>query len=155
MRKTVTAAFCLFWLWPAGIWAAPAITASERVTTLTATSTSGFTLVTVDCLTSTSGTCTATIRDWYGMILRATINPDGTDVPTAAYDVTVTDRDAYDVLGGNGADLSATVTTSFACAVNDSTTSATIPTVVFGNHTVSMTGGGSQKRTRLSFIMKP
>jgi hypothetical protein len=40
-------------------------------------------------------------------ILSAYFNPSAT--PTAAYDVTVTDADGNDVLGGQGADLSATV----------------------------------------------
>jgi len=42
-----------------------------------------------------------------GVLERLVTIPDGTDVPTAAYDVTVVDEDGADVLMGAGANRSA------------------------------------------------
>jgi len=44
--------------------------------------------------------------DIFGFIVRMVTNPGGT-APTADYDVTLTDEDGCDVLGGEGADRSA------------------------------------------------
>ncbi len=44
-----------------------------------------------------------------GTLLRLMTNP-GTPAPTAAYDVVIEDEDGFDVLGGLGANRSATIT---------------------------------------------
>jgi len=52
-----------------------------------------------------------------GVLERITFDPDGTDVPSANYDVVLNDVDGVDVLNGKGSNLSATVTTSVAPAL--------------------------------------
>ena len=44
--------------------------------------------------------------DIFGFIVRVVTNP-GATTPTADYDITITDEDGVDVLGGEGADRSA------------------------------------------------
>jgi len=45
-----------------------------------------------------------------GWIIRVETNPDGTTAPTALYDITLTDQDGLDVMGGVLANRSATAT---------------------------------------------
>lgn len=47
-----------------------------------------------------SGAADATFR---GFLQRVVFNPDDTDAPTDNYDVTITDEDGIDILGGLGA----------------------------------------------------
>lgn len=71
------------------------------------------------------GTASGTTTYSYnGEVIRLVTNPDGDDVPTAAYDMVVNDEDGNDVLMGAGADRSATDTeqvlaTSLGCVAND------------------------------------
>ena len=60
---------------------------------------------------------TATTR-WAvdGYVFMVIVNP-GTTAPTGAYDVTLLDSDGMDVMGGQLADLSATVTAQFVPAI--------------------------------------
>ena len=51
---------------------------------------------------STAGTVEQTIEHISGSILGLETNPDGTDVPTADYDITLEDPEGYDVLEGLG-----------------------------------------------------
>ncbi len=61
-----------------------------------------------------SGAVSGTLTDYVsGELLRVVFIP-GSPAPTAAYDVTVLDENARDVLGGTGANLSATVTSEAA-----------------------------------------
>ena len=57
-----------------------------------------------------------------GVLVAVEYDPDGTDAPTANYDVTlnVTDSTGADLLGGTGANLSATATTRSKPLVNTS-----------------------------------
>ena len=57
-----------------------------------------------------------------GILVAVEYDPDGTDAPTANYDVTlnVTDTTGADLLGGTGSNLSATATTRSTPLVNTS-----------------------------------
>lgn len=59
---------------------------------------------------ATNGSVPATvIKTFAGVVLRVVTDP-GTTAPTTLYDITLTDVNGLDVLNGNGADRSATVT---------------------------------------------
>ena len=130
-------------------------TASSGVgeTTASQVSMSGVTCVTVDWLSSSTGICTAVLSDVYGQIQRVTINP-GVTSPTAAYDMTLADADGWDVLGGQGADLSSTVTTSVACCVGSSTVGL-VPVAACGNLTLAITNAGASKVGAIRLYLKP
>lgn len=72
-----------------------------------------------------AGTATATTLNAYnGEVIRLVTIPDGTSVPTAAYDVTVNDDDGTDVLMGAGAGRSNSATEQvlaslLGCVAND------------------------------------
>lgn len=84
--------------------------------------------VSFDWLASTAGTATAqTARAYSGAVLRAVFVPDGSSTqPTNLYDVAVNDEDGYDILAGQGANLSnsaaVTVVTSMGAVANDKIT---------------------------------
>ncbi len=59
---------------------------------------------------SAAGTVEQTIEHISGSILALETNPDGTDIPTDLYDITIEDPEGYDILEGLGADRSATIT---------------------------------------------
>lgn len=75
-----------------------------------------------------AGTASGQTTNVYsGKILGLATVPDGTAVPTASYDITVTDEDGMDVLMGGGADRSDTATeyvlsTSLGAVANDKLT---------------------------------
>jgi len=130
-------------------------TASSGVgeTTASQVSMSGVTCVTVDWLSSSTGICTSVLSDVYGIILRVTINPGATS-PTAAYDMTLKDADGWDVLDGQGSNLSATVTSSTACCVGSSTLGF-VPVTVVGSLTLSITNAGASKVGAIRLYLKP
>ena len=68
----------------------------------------GFQKVKFTWVSATDGTASgATTAKYTGAILRAVFDPDaGGTQPTDQYDITITDANGYDVLNGNGADLS-------------------------------------------------
>jgi len=92
---------------------------------------------------NTSGTATVTVSDVVGTICRVVIDPDIDAAPTAAYDIILYDSNLVDVLGGQGADLSATATTSFACFATNGT--AYMPMEVHGNLALGVSNAGSEK----------
>ena len=146
----------LLFLATSGAWADVTGTASLGSVTVTEQSMSGVRFLTVDYLTSTSGGCTVALADVYGVVLRATINPDGgATSPTASYNMTLADVDGFDVLCGLGANLSASATTSFACLVEETTSDGTQPIVVFGALTMNVTNAGSQNGGILRLYLKP
>ena len=64
-----------------------------------------------DWTCSAGGAATATTTEFYtGKIEALVTDPDGTDVPTTLYDVTIADADGTDVLSAAGMNRSATVT---------------------------------------------
>jgi len=81
-----------------------------------------------------------------GSIKRVVINP-GATAPTALYDLTITDEQGVDVLAGQGANLSDTVTTEFSpgVALDDGTTTSVIPMVVDDILTFVVANAGNAK----------
>lgn len=69
-------------------------------------------VVTFDWLCDASGVVSGNnSQAVYGVVNRAVFVPDGGGTaPTALYDATILDEHGFDVLGGNGANRSATVT---------------------------------------------
>lgn len=53
---------------------------------------------------STGGTVDQPIGHISGSILALETNPDGTDIPTDDYDITIEDEEGYDILEGLGVD---------------------------------------------------
>ena len=74
---------------------------------------------------ATGGSATATTAESYtGEVLRLVVDPNtGADQPTTAFDVAINDEDGYDILAGQGTDLSnaatTTVVASMGCVAND------------------------------------
>jgi len=80
-----------------------------------------------------------------GEILRATFIPDGGGTaPTNLYDVTLEDEDGIDLVGGKGANLSNTVTTSIAPLIGDGTTTNR-PVAVDGTLELKVSNAGNAK----------
>jgi hypothetical protein len=76
-------------------------------------------------VSATDGTATATTANAFsGEVLRLVIVPGAAgDAPTDQFDVAVNDADGYDILAGQGANLSnaatTTVVASMGCVAND------------------------------------
>lgn len=76
--------------------------------------------VEVELVSDASGDASITVtglpkRKW---CMQWVINPDGTDVPTASFDITAVDSNGADLMNGQGADLSETATTTIDVASN-------------------------------------
>ncbi len=110
-----------------------------QTATLTSSNRQGLTVYKIVWLTDASGDVALGIDLRRGRLLQIKTVPDGTDVPTAAYDLTLLDpSDSGDVLEGKGGDLSATLTVWAAGAVQ-----------VFlegGSYTFTIANGGNAKR---------
>ncbi len=103
--------------------------------------------ITIDWTSHTDGTVTQAFPKAYsGIIERVTFNP-GATAPTANYDVTITDDQGFDVLGGQGANLSATVTTSVKPGIpfKDGTTTHVAEICVDDTLTLNITNAGDSK----------
>ncbi len=73
-----------------------------------------------------------------GRLIQYKIVPDGTDVPTTLYDLTILDADSADILEAGGVDLSATVATW--------TTSTARVFMDGGTYTFTIAAAGNAKR---------
>ena len=82
-----------------------------------------------------------------GQIVRVVIIPSGTAAPTTLYDMTLTDSNSVDVLAGQGANLSATVTANVCpgTPLKDGTTVSVVPMVVDSVLTLNITNAGNAK----------
>jgi len=146
----------LFAVLASGVMAGPTISATLGEATIKENSISGVSLVTVDWLSSSTGACTATIGDVYGIVERITIKPDsGATAPTNAYDATLSDVDGFDVLIGHGANLSSATLTSFASMVEETTSSGCVPVVVFGSLSLAITNAGDENGGIIRLYMRP
>lgn len=146
----------LFAVLASGVWAGPTVTASLGTATVTDLGVSGVSVLTVDWLSSSTGACTATIGDVYGVIQRITIKPDsGATAPTNAYDVTLSDADGFDVLIGHGANVSSSTVTSFASMVEETTSSGCMPVPVMGSLSLAVTNAGDQNGGIIRLYLKP
>ena len=102
---------------------------------------------TFDWVSSGSGTATlASGLPVSGQIRRIVIIPDAT-APTADYDVTLTDSDGIDVLAGQGANLSDSVSSNICSGVplKDGTTTQVVPVTVDSVLTLNVTNAGDSK----------
>lgn len=86
-----------------------------------------------------------------GSIDRVVIIPSGSAAPTTQYDVTLTDSEGIDVLGGNGADQSATLTATVypVTTLTDGTSNGVIATIVNGLLTLNVSNAGNAKAGRV------
>ena len=85
-----------------------------------------------------SGDFTEATQALYGYLVAVDTIPSGVAAPTADYDVTIVDADGLDVLGGAGADRSATA--------KERAVHPTInPVVLDGAHTVTIANAGNAK----------
>ena len=99
---------------------------------------------TLDWLSDASGNVVATLTGVRGTIKRIVINPDdGATSPTASYDMTLTDQDGVDLLGGLGANVSASATTDFPSVTTDSASSTTVPRPTVGDLDLAITNAGA------------
>lgn len=83
-----------------------------------------------------------------GTIERVVFIPDGTDAPTTLYDVKINDEDGLDVLGGQGADLSATVANQVQPGIplTDGTTTSVAPVTVNNILDLVVSNAGNAKK---------
>lgn len=100
-------------------------------------------LLQVDITSNSSGAVVAKVPV-YGELLKVAFDPQAAS-PSANYDLTLTDQASTDVLLGNGANLSATVTSS--AMIVSSTYPEGYP--VAGDLTLTAANMGSAKDTRI------
>jgi hypothetical protein len=86
-----------------------------------------------------------------GEIQRVVVVPSVSAVPTANYDVTLTDADSVDVLAGQGANLAASGNTHVCPGVplKDGTTTSVVPSVVDSVLTLNVTNAGNAKAGKI------
>ncbi len=104
--------------------------------------------ITVDWESDSSGDFTETLERIRGMILRVGFLPDaGGTQPTDLYDLTLTDKDGFDCLKGQGANLgnAADTETCPGQTVTDGTNTNIIPVMVDGDLTLVGANCGDTK----------
>ena len=103
--------------------------------------------LTIAWTSAADGTVTQALDKKYSGILERVVFNPGATAPTASYDVTITDDQGYDVLAAQGADLSATVTTSVKPGIpfKDGTTTSIAPIVIDDTLTINITNAGDSK----------
>lgn len=103
--------------------------------------------------TSDSTGAASASLDLNGVLLRVVTNP-GSTAPTDNYDVTLLDRDGYDVLEGGGANRDTANTESIkpVSAATDSVTQ--LPTAVAGIHTLAIANAGASKTGSITFYYR-
>lgn len=103
--------------------------------------------ITIDWTSHTDGTVTQALPKAYsGYLERVVFNP-GSTAPTNLYDVTLTDEQSFDVLHGQGANLSDTNTTDVSPGVplKDGTTTSVTKCLIDDVLTLNITNAGSSK----------
>ena len=99
---------------------------------------------TLDWLSDANGNVLASTIQIMGTIERLVYKPDtGSTIPTADYDVTLTDSEGVDVLNGTGANLDDDSTSSTITTEGDGTTN--IPMAAAGPLTLAVTNAGNAK----------
>lgn len=86
-----------------------------------------------------------------GEIERVDFIPSASAAPAADYDVTLTDEDGIDVLGGQGANRSASAKSTVCpgTPLRDGTTVSTVPMIVDGLLTLNVSNAGDSKAGRV------
>lgn len=91
---------------------------------------------------SAGGAADATTTGFYtGQILAIVTDPDGTDVPTADYDIVVNNDDGVDIFNGAGANKSATVTETISATLG-----VDLGVAVASKLTLAVTNAGASKK---------
>lgn len=103
---------------------------------------------TVTITSDSSGDYVGTLN-LFGSLLRVAFDPQAAS-PTTGYDLTLTGADAVDVMIGNGANLSATVTSS--AFIADATRPMGFP--LAGSYTLTGADMGASKQTTLYLWIK-
>jgi len=90
-----------------------------------------------------------------GRVVGFIANPDGTDAPTDNYDVTITNEDGVDVLGGAGANLDTANSEMMAPMIGNLTSSFTAygSPFVASKLQVNMSAGGDTKKSVLTLLV--
>ena len=80
----------------------------------------------------------------------------GATAPTANYDITLTDENGLDVMAGQGANLSATVTTMVKPGIpfKDGVTTSVAPMIVHGTLVLAITNAGDTKNGVIVLYMR-
>jgi hypothetical protein len=110
-------------------------------------------VLTSDASGNASGETNMTITDQIAgkYIVTVTTNPDNTNAPTASYDITITDEDGIDVMGGALQDRSATASEQTVPAL---LSGVYLPRPITGTLTANMTSAGSGKTSTMTIIME-
>ena len=111
--------------------------------------------LTIAWISHTDGTATGTSPTVSGTILGVTFDP-GSPAPTASYDVTLSDQAGRDVLAGQGANLSDTVTTGICPGqpFKDGTTTSVAPITVHDTLDVAVSNAGSEKQGSIVIYLR-
>ena len=91
-----------------------------------------------------------------GQIVRVVSVPSASAAPTANYDVTLTDADGVDVLAGQGANLSATLSANVCpgTPLKDGTTTSVLPLVVDSILTLNVSNAGDSKAGKVVIYVR-
>ena len=109
----------------------------------------------VDWESDASGDASASFSGISGLIYGANIIPDsGGTQPTDAYDVTVTDADGLDLLGGNGADQSNSAAAYVPASCTLGGSAQATPRPVDGSLTVTIAGAGDTKGGKVVLLLE-
>ena len=107
----------------------------------------------IDCTSDDNEDVVATITRIQGTIERVILNPDGgAEAPTNNYDITLTDQDGIDILGGWGANRSSVTTQQDIPTIDDGAGYFRMPTV--GPLTLAMSNMGAANGTVLCVIFR-
>ena len=100
-------------------------------------------VATLEWTTSAAGafTSTAMSKSINGMVVMVETDPDGTAVPTAAYDLTLLNSGSVDIMGGTLVDRSATTTEITMPLLNGNYTGITVQ----GKLTLTVSAAGNSK----------
>ena len=110
---------------------------------------------TMSWTSASDGTATFTTPELTGTIVGVTFDPT-TAAPTANYDVTLSDENGVDVLAGQGANLSATVSTRVCPSqpMKDGTTTSTAPIPIHGTLDLSVSNAGDTKSGKVILYLR-
>ena len=121
---------------------------AQTISGTRSTGTGSIKKLTFSWTSSAGGSATQAFTGINGRIVRVVTDPDGTDVPTTLYDITLVDDEGFDVLVTLGANRSATVTEAIAPGIiltNGASTSV-VPQAIAGTLTLNVTNAGNAKK---------
>ncbi len=106
---------------------------------------------TIAFTSNNAGVAYKQLQELSGQLIRVATIPSATPAPSASYDITLKDSYGFDVLLGGAADLSATVTKTFApCLMDqDNLTTQAVPIAILGQLVFRADSVGSTKTATL------